>query len=185
MAEGKTASPHAVNQGLLWGHCEMPALWLTVSSCVSRPSKASRSYLQGALLIVAAERSVWSLRMFLNNVLQTLGGGWASSLALMAAITGDDDDGEDEGVLPLKSWYIPGTMIMAMASSLLKVRKIWILAVHVTLMLFRYMTEATGTERQKESCVVVMCCPGDILKVNASTVAAAHCVGSDLCTLAT
>lgn len=36
---------------------------------------------------------------------------------------------------------------MAMASSLLKVRKIWILAVHVTLILFRYMTEAKETER--------------------------------------
>lgn len=52
------------------------------------------------------------------------------SYRLIEAIRGDgggDDDGgggEDEGVLPLKSWYIPGTMMMLMASSLLKVRRI-------------------------------------------------------------
>lgn len=33
-----------------------------------------------------------------------------------------DDDGH--GGLPLKSWYRPGTMMQAMANSLLKVRKI-------------------------------------------------------------
>lgn len=50
----------------------------------------------------------------------------ASSVVLIAAIRGDDDNGcdDDEDALPLKSWYIPGTMMMAMASSLLKVRKI-------------------------------------------------------------
>ena len=41
----------------------------------------------------------------------------------LKAIRGDGG-GEDEGVLPLKSWYIPGTMMMLMASSLLKVRRI-------------------------------------------------------------
>lgn len=80
---------------------------------------------------------------------------------------------QDDSVLPLKSWYNPGTIMMPIASSLLKVRKIWILAVHVTLILFRYMTEATGTET--ESCNVVMYCLVATLNVHMSTLAVAPC----------
>lgn len=72
-----------------------------------------------------------------------------SRIVLIEAIRGEDDDGEAHGFLPLKSWYIPGTMMMLMASSLLKVRMICILAVHVTLILFRYITEATGADKVK------------------------------------
>lgn len=48
--------------------------------------------------------------------------------------------------LPLKSRYIPGTTMRAMANSLLIVRKICSLADHVTLILLRYITVA-GEDR--------------------------------------
>lgn len=126
-----------------------------MSSCVSWPPRFKVIFtvqcvvlceMKEAMLIVTSERTVRSLRMFLNNnynhddvtlnILWTAGGIWSSIILLIETIIdhdgGDDDDdydgcvndGGDKVALPLKSWYIPGTMMMAMASSLLKVRKI-------------------------------------------------------------
>lgn len=72
-----------------------------------------------------------------------------SIVHISGCVRGDGDAPHwGERVLPLNSWYIPGTTIMPIATSLPMVRNIWILAVHVTLILFTYMTEATGTETE-------------------------------------
>lgn len=93
------------------------------------------------MLIVAAEHAVWSLTLFLRgktiNVTHTLRCIQVPTIVL-TEILGKMIDGD----LPLKSWYIPGTMMIMMANSLLNVRKICSLAVHVTLILFRYITVA-------------------------------------------
>lgn len=51
--------------------------------------------------------------------------------------------------IPLKSWYKPGKMMVAIASSLLNVRKTWSLAVQLTLMLFMYITVAAMRNKQQ------------------------------------